>query len=85
MTNVDALRGWIEFFLKSATGPEVLYAQQLLARTEEALTQIVVLPFDDSAANQFALLRIAKGLGQVDRTDLLITRIALAPGATIVM
>ncbi|MBI3303590.1 MAG: type II toxin-antitoxin system VapC family toxin [Deltaproteobacteria bacterium] len=84
ITKIELLRGRFDFMLKAATGTELLRAQQLLARTEELLAQIVVVPVDEAAAVQFDRLRAIKGLRKIGRADLLIASIALAHRATLV-
>ena len=44
ITKIELLRGRFDFMLKAAKGADLLKAQQLLARTEELLAQIVVVP-----------------------------------------
>lgn len=70
--------------LKAATGVELLRTQQLLARTEELLAQIMVVPLDEAAADQFERLRMVKSLRKIGRADLLIASIALANRAALV-
>jgi len=84
ITKIELLRGRFDFVLKAATGAELLKAQQLLARTEELLAQILIVPLDESAATQFDHLRTAKGLSKIGRADLLIASIALAQRAILV-
>jgi len=60
ITKIELLRGRFDFVLKAATGYELLRAQQLLARTEELLAQILVVPMDEAAAVQFDRLRMIK-------------------------
>ncbi len=84
ITKIELLRGRFDFVLKAATGAELLKAQRLLARTEELLAQIVVIPLDEQAAAQFDRLSAAKGLRKIGRADLLIASIALAHRATLV-
>jgi len=84
ITKIELLRGRFDFVLKAATGAELLKAQRLLARTEELLAQIVVVPLDEQAAAQFDRLSAAKGLRKIGRADLLIASIALAHRATLV-
>jgi tRNA(fMet)-specific endonuclease VapC len=78
------IRGRFEFITKAATGSELLRAQALLSRTEELFEQMMVLPFDDTAAAHFDRLRQMKGLGKLGRADLLIASIALSYQATLV-
>ena len=84
ITKIELLRGRFDFMLKAATGPELLRAQQLLLRTEELLTQIIVVPVDEASAIQFERLRSIKRLTKIGRADLLIASIALARTATLV-
>jgi tRNA(fMet)-specific endonuclease VapC len=84
ITKIELLRGRFDFMLKAATGPELLRAQQLLLRTEELLTQIIVVPVDEASAIQFERLRSIKRLSKIGRADLLIASIALAHKATLV-
>jgi len=84
ITKIELLRGRFDFVLKAATGAELLKAQRLLARTEELLAQIVVVPLDEQAAAHFDRLSTAKGLRKIGRADLLIASIALAHRATLV-
>ncbi|MEW6209366.1 MAG: type II toxin-antitoxin system VapC family toxin [Acidobacteriota bacterium] len=84
ITKIELLRGRFEFMLKAATGNDLLRAQRLLARTEELLSQIMVVPFDERAAEQFDKLIKAKGLKKIGRADLLIGSIALVHRATLV-
>jgi tRNA(fMet)-specific endonuclease VapC len=80
ITKIELLRGRFEFLLKAAAGNDLLRAQQSLARTEELLSQIMVVPFDERAAEQFDRLNKVKGLKNIGRADLLIGSIALAHG-----
>ena len=84
VTRIELLRGRFDYILKAATGAELLRAQQLLARTEELLAQIRVIPVDQAAATQFERLRSIKGLGKIGRADLLIAGIALSHHAILV-
>jgi tRNA(fMet)-specific endonuclease VapC len=84
ITKIELLRGRFDFVLKAATGPELLKAQQWLARTEELLAQIIIVPLDEAAAAQFDRLQKAKRLPKIGRADLLIASIALAQRATLV-
>jgi tRNA(fMet)-specific endonuclease VapC len=84
ITKSELLRGRIDFLLKAATGTELLRAQQWFTRTEELLAQILIVPFDETAATQFDRLRATKAYRKIGRTDLLIASIALANRATLV-
>lgn len=84
VTKIELLRGRFDYLLKAATGAELLRAQYLVARTEELLAQINVVPFDERAARRFDDLRAASSLRKVGRADLLIASIALSCEATLV-
>lgn len=84
ITKIELLRGRFDFVLKAASGPELLKAQQWLARTEELLAQIVIVPLDEGAVAQFDRLQKAKRLPKIGRADLLIASIVLAQRATLV-
>lgn len=84
ITKVEMPRGRYDFVLKAADEGELLRAQDLLLRTEEFLSGLLVVPFDEAAGSHFARLRSMKGLKKVGRTDLLIACIVLAHGATLV-
>ncbi len=84
ITKIELLRGRFDFLLKAATGDELSRAQQWLNRTEELLSQIVIIPFNEAALIQFDRMRITKKYRKIGRADLLIASIALAHRATIV-
>jgi len=84
ITKSELLRGRIDFLLKAAMGAEVLRAQQRFTRTEELLAQILIVPFDETAAKQFDRLRANKAYRKIGRADLLIASIVLANQATLV-
>ena len=84
ITKSELLRGRIDFILKAATGAELLRAQQWFTRTEELLAQILIVPFDETAAIQFDRLRVNKAYRKIGRADLLIASIVLANRATLV-
>jgi len=84
ITKIELLRGRFDFVLKAASGPELLKAQQWLARTEELLAQIIIVPLDEAAVAQFDRLQKAKRSPKIGRADLLIASIALAQRATLV-
>lgn len=84
ITKIELLRGRFDFLLKAATGDELNRAQQWLYRTEELLSQIVIIPFNEASLIQFDRLRITKKYRKIGRADLLIASIALAHRATIV-
>jgi tRNA(fMet)-specific endonuclease VapC len=84
ITKIELLRGRFDFLLKAATGDELTRAQQWLYRTEELLSQIVIIPFNEASLVQFDRLRITKKYRKIGRADLLIASIAIAHRATIV-
>jgi len=84
VTKIELLQGRFAFLLKAATGNELKRAQQWLLRTEELLSQIVVIPFDEAALNQFDRLRSNAKFGKIGHADKLIASIALANRATVV-
>lgn len=84
ITKIELLRGRFDYALKAATSAKLLRAQQLLARTEQLLEQITIVPFDRDAAVQFDRLQKVKSLKKIGRADLLIASIALANRATLV-
>lgn len=47
ITKIELLRGRFEYVLKVATGAEPLRAQQSLARTEELLAQMMIVPLNE--------------------------------------
>jgi tRNA(fMet)-specific endonuclease VapC len=84
ITKIELLRGRFDFLLKADNGAGVLRAYELLARTEDLLAQLPILPFDAAAIAQFDRLRIQNSLRKIGRADLLIASIALAQRATLV-
>ena len=84
ITKIELLRGRFDFMLKAATGKDLIRAQQWLYRTEELLSQIVIIPLDEAAFAQFDRLRVKREFRKIGRADLLIACIALAHRATIV-
>jgi tRNA(fMet)-specific endonuclease VapC len=84
ITKIELLRGRFDYVLKAASGPELLRAQQRLARTEELLAQIPILHLDEESAARFDELRAIPRLGRVGHADLLIASITLVHRATLV-
>lgn len=84
VTKLELLRGRFDFVLKAETGADVVRAQQLLARTEDLLAQLLILPLGVTAAAHFDRLRIQSRLRKIGRADLLIASISLAQNATLV-
>ncbi|MBW4580289.1 MAG: type II toxin-antitoxin system VapC family toxin [Tildeniella nuda ZEHNDER 1965/U140] len=84
ITKIEVLRGRMDYVLKAETGTRLLRAQELLARTEALLVQILTLPLDLKAAEQFESLQLVGNLRKIGRADLLIASIALANQAVLV-
>lgn len=85
ISKVEILRGRFEFMLKAATGNELLRAQVLLAKSEEFLSQLVVVPINEAVVTQFERLLTVKRFKKIGRADLLIASVTLAqPRATLV-
>jgi len=84
ITKTELLRGRIDFLLKAAVGADLLRAQQWFTRTEELLAQILIVPFDTTAATQFDRLRRTKAYRKIRHADLLIASIVLANRATLI-
>lgn len=84
ITKSELLRGRIDFMLKTATGDELLRAQQWFTRTEELLAQLLIVPVDATAARRFDQVRTTKAYRKIGHADLLIASIVLAHQATLV-
>jgi tRNA(fMet)-specific endonuclease VapC len=84
ITKVEVLRGRIDYLIKAETGESLLKAQELLFRTEALLNDLLIVPVDRSASNEFDRLRSEAKFRKVGRADLLIASITLANRATLV-
>jgi tRNA(fMet)-specific endonuclease VapC len=84
ITKSEILRRRCENLLKAETAAEILKAQQRLDRSEERLSKLLVMPFDEAAAEQFTRLMNVDRLKRIGRADLLIASIALGNDATLV-
>jgi tRNA(fMet)-specific endonuclease VapC len=84
ITAIEVLRGRHEYLLKASDGHHLLRAQELLARSEELLQDVAIVPVTAAAAAGFDRLRQNKRLKKIGRADLLIASIALAHQATLV-
>jgi tRNA(fMet)-specific endonuclease VapC len=84
ITKIEMLRGRFDYALKAETSAELLKAHRMLARTEELLAQLFIIPFDEAAARRFDELRAQRSLRKIGRADLLIASIALSRRATLV-
>jgi tRNA(fMet)-specific endonuclease VapC len=84
ITRIEILQGRFDALLKAADAGQLVRAQQLLARTEDRLREVVIIPIDGRAAAEFDRLRQNKKLKKIGRADLLIASIALAWRAILV-
>jgi tRNA(fMet)-specific endonuclease VapC len=84
ITNVEVLRGRIDYLIKAETGASLLKAQELLFRTEELLSDLLIVPLDRAASIEFDRMLDVSKLRKIGRADLLISSIALAHRATLV-
>ncbi len=84
ITKIELLRGRMDFLLKATDGQALLRAQDLLFLTEALLREINIVPFDQSAIEQFERLIDDRSLRKMGRADLQIASIALAHRATLV-
>ena len=84
ITKVEILRGRIDYLLKAETGANLLKAQELLFRTEELLSQLLIVPISQAASLEFDRLRAVSKYRKIGRADLLIASITLANRATLV-
>ncbi len=84
ITKVEVLRGRIDYLIKAETGESLLKAQELLFRTEALLNDLLIVPIDRSASNEFNRLRSEAKFRKIGRADLLIASITLANRATLV-
>jgi tRNA(fMet)-specific endonuclease VapC len=83
VSKIETLRGRFDHLVKAANAADFLRAQDLLARTEELLRRMPIVPLDAALAH-FERIRRLKGLKKIGRGDLLIAGIALAKRATLV-
>ena len=84
ITKVEVLRGRIDYLLKAETGANLLKAQELLFRTENLLSQLLIVPISQAASLEFDRLRAVSKYRKIGRADLLIASITLANRATLV-
>jgi tRNA(fMet)-specific endonuclease VapC len=84
VTKVEILRGRIDYLLKAETGANLLKAQELLFRTEELLSQLLIVPMSQAASLEFDRLRTVSKYRKIGRADLLIASITLANRAILV-
>jgi tRNA(fMet)-specific endonuclease VapC len=84
VTKVEILRGRIDYLLKAETGANLLKALELLFRTEELLSQLLIVPMSQAASLEFDRLRTVSKYRKIGRADLLIASITLANRAILV-
>ena len=84
ITKVEVLRGRIDYLLKAETGVNLLKAQELFFRTDELLSQLLIVSIDQAASVEFERLRAISKYRKIGRADLLIASITLANQATLV-
>lgn len=84
ITKIELLRGRFDFQLKAANGDELLKAQKWLAHTEMLLNELIIIPINTAAAEEFDRLRVVPKLRKIGRADLLISSIAIANRALLV-
>jgi tRNA(fMet)-specific endonuclease VapC len=84
ITKVEILRGRIDYLLKAETGANLLKAQELLFRTEELLSQLLIVPMSQTASLEFDRLLTVSKYRKIGRADLLIASITLANRAILV-
>ncbi len=84
ITKAELLRGRIDYLLKATDGESLLRAQLLLTQTEQLLDDLRIIPFEQTAVEQFERLKSQRSLRKMGRSDLLIASIAIAHRATLV-
>jgi tRNA(fMet)-specific endonuclease VapC len=84
ITKVEVLRGRVDYILKAETGEGLLKAQELFFRTEEFLSDLLIVPINQPASAEFDRLRETSKFRKIGRADLLIASIALVNRATLV-
>jgi len=84
ITKSEILRVRCDNLLKAEDAEQVLKAQQRLDRSERLLSELVISPFDEAAAEELQRLSGIRKLKKIGRADLLIASIALANDATLV-
>ncbi len=84
ITKVEVLRGRINYLVKAESGVSLLKAQELLFRTETLLSELLIIPIDQSDSIEFDRLRDISKFRKIGRADLLIASITLANRATLV-
>ena len=84
ITRAEVLRRRCENLLKADTTEETLKAQQRLDRSEQGLSRLMIVRFDEAAAGHLEQLGKVDRLKRIGRADILIASITLANDATLV-
>jgi tRNA(fMet)-specific endonuclease VapC len=84
ISRIEILRGRFDFVMKAADGQQLQRAQQWLDWSEAELGKLLIVPIDETAAQEFDRLRTHNRLRKIGRADLLIACIAIANQATLV-
>jgi tRNA(fMet)-specific endonuclease VapC len=84
ITQVEILRGRIDYLLKAFSGVDLLKAQELFSRSEILLAQLPIILIDEGVASEFERLQSVSKFRKIGRADLLIASITLSKGATLV-
>lgn len=84
ITWIEIVRGRFDFLFKTESTEQFLRTQKLLLDSDRRLRELLMIPLDRKALDQFQSLRRVKGLKRIGRTDLLIAGIVLANRATLV-
>src|SRR5438552_44928 len=66
VSKIEMLRGRLDFVLK-ASEERLLRAQELLNRTEEFLSGILVVPLDVGSVEAFSRLKSTRGFARIGR------------------
>lgn len=84
ITRLESFSGWLGGMESAADMHRLLWAAAGLRASEEFLTRLRELPFDERAGEHFERLRRDKKAKKAGRKDLLIGCIALAHNAAVV-
>src|SRR5262245_9637566 len=67
ITQIEVLRGRFESLLKAENGERLMWAQVMLARSEERFRGLAILPVDAAAAAEFDRLRQQRNVKKIGR------------------
>ncbi len=84
ITWFEITSGRFESLLKAANRKELLIASERIVTSKQELSEFILLPITDQAADHFEQLLTNKKLKKIGRPDLLIACITLANAATLV-